>query len=301
MIASKRNYTMPTIVAIGAHHDDVELRSGGTLAKYVAKGWKVVYAVATASPHYYPWPQEIESGRFHSHEEIIELRKKEAKCGAGILGISDVNFFDFKCLYWYKDSTLDRRYLDGHNTTSEEFQYLNERLPGREFIVTAAACPAAVDCISNFLTEKAADVVLTHFPDDAHGEHYATAALVCTSVRQLNKTGYKIKLYAWEQGGAGNLTTSFAPSHFVDITKTIDLKCEALMSFVSQFEDHNPKMFADRARQKAIEYGRLVGMKYAEAFMLFQVPSVSQMHVHLAPTYNANNAKHELEDNVLPS
>ncbi len=285
---------MPTIVAIGAHFDDVELRSGGTLAKHIAEGWNVVYAVATTTPHYFPWPEETASETYRSNDEVIKLRKEESRRGAALLGISDVNFFDFKSLYWYKDSTLDRRYFDGHNTTVEEFRHLNEHLPGREFIVTAAACPAAREFICNFLTGKKADVVLTHFPDDAHWEHYATAALVCTCVRRLDKAGRKIKLYAWEQGGMGNLATSFAPTHFVDITETIDLKCEALMSFTSQFENHDPKMFADRARKKAKKYGAMTGMKYAEPFMLFQVPAASLMDVHVAPTYNANNARHGL-------
>jgi LmbE family N-acetylglucosaminyl deacetylase len=285
---------MPAIVAIGAHFDDVELRSGGTLARYAAEGWNVVYAVATTTPHYFPWPGEIASRTYRSNEEIVNLRKEESRRGASILGIPDVNFFDFKSLYWYREGTVDRRYFDGHNTTMEEFRYLNEHVPGREFIMTASHCPAAVDFLGDFLKEKKADIVLTHFPDDAHWEHYATASLVCTCVRRLDEAGRKMKLYAWEQGGAGNLTTSFAPSHFVDITGTIDLKCEALMSFTSQFEDHDPTMFAERARKKAREYGALAGMDYAEPFMLFQVPPVSHMDLHLAPTYSAVNARHGL-------
>lgn len=285
---------MPTIVAIGAHHDDVELRSGGTLAKYAGQGWRVVYAVAATTPHYFPWPGEAATGTYRSNEEIIELRKEESRRGAAILGITEVDFFDFKSLYWYKEKSVERRYFDGHGTTMAEFDYLTGQVPGREFIVTASHCPAAVKRLCDFLDEKKADVVLTHFPDDAHWEHYATANLVCTCVRRLAQEGPAIKLYAWEQGGAGNLTASFAPTHFVDIAGTMDLKCEALMSFVSQFADHNPQMFVDRARKKAKEYGAMAGMEYAEPFMLFQVPALSQMDVYVPPTYNAERAGHGL-------
>jgi LmbE family N-acetylglucosaminyl deacetylase len=203
---------MPTVVAIGAHHDDVELRCGGTLARYAAEGWRVVYAVATTTPHYCPWPEETAAGTCRSNEDVIELRKEESRRGAAALGVSDVSFLDFKSLYWYTDGTHERRYLDGCNTTTEEFRHLNERLPGREFIVTASRCRAAVEFLGGFLTDKEADVVLTHFPDDAHWEHYATAVLVCTCVRRLAEAGRAMKLYAWEHGGAGNLTTSFAPT-----------------------------------------------------------------------------------------
>lgn len=281
---------MSTIVAIGAHHDDVELRSGGTLAKYVKMGWHVEYVVATTTPHYNPWPDEIASNTYRSNEDILNLRNEESQKGASALGISNVTFFDFKSEYWYKEGTMNRRYLDGHQSTDKEFKYLNEELPGREFIVSASNCPIAIEFVSNFLAEKEADIVLTHFPDDGHWEHFATANLVCQAVRQLAKDGRSIKFYAWEQGGEGNLTTSFSPTNFVDISETIDLKCESLMSFVSQFSDHNPEMFAIRARKKAKEYGSLVGMEYAEPFMEFQVPRPSHMDIQIPVTYDASKA-----------
>ena len=284
---------MGTMVAIGAHHDDVELRCGGTLAKYVRLGWDVAYVVATTTPHYYPWPEEEASGSFRSNAEAIELRKDESRCGASVLGITDVSFLDFKSLYWYKQGTLDRRYLDGHGTTIDEFRYLDQDLPGREYIVTAANCPAAVDFLCDFLAEKKPDVVLTHFPDDCHWEHYSTALFVGTAVRRLLEAGAKIKLYGWEQGSAGNLTTSFAPSRFVDISETIDTKCESLMCFVSQLPDHDPSTYAIRARKRAKEYGAMFGVEYAEPFMAYQLPQVSHMDVRVAPTYSPQNAEAE--------
>ncbi len=285
---------MPTIIAVGAHHDDVELRSGGTLANYVRKGWNVVYAVAATTPHYHPWPGEQESGVYQSNDSVIELRKKEARRGAALLGVSDVNFFDFKSQYWYEEGTHNRRYFDGRCSTAEEFRYLTEKLPGREFIVSAHRCPAALEFLCDFLLKKNADIVLTHFPDDAHWEHYATALLVCTAVRKLAASGRKIKLYAWEQGGMGGMTPSFAPTHFENISETIDIKCKALTSFISQFSDHDPKMFSDRARKKAKEYGTMAGMEYAEPFVQFQVPAVSHMEVSVSCRYNAEKAAHEL-------
>ena len=40
------------MVAIGSHHDDVEIGAGGTIAKYIQNGWRVLYVVATTTPHY---------------------------------------------------------------------------------------------------------------------------------------------------------------------------------------------------------------------------------------------------------
>ena len=285
---------MRTIVAIGAHHDDVEVRCGGTLAKYIRQGWKAVYAVATTTPHYFPFPEEIASGKIRTNSEIIELRKSECRQAAAILGITDLNFFGFKSLYWYEEGTVNRRFLDGRGTTVEDFKYLMEKLPGREFIVTASHCPAAVEFLCDFLDGHKADVVLTHGPDDAHWEHYATALLVRAAAQKLAARGRKVDLYAWEPGGAGTMTMGFAPTHYVDISETIDLKCRSVACFTSQFEDHDAGLFARRARKKAADYGARAGMQYAEAFVRFQVMDLSQMDVNLPVAYDARKAAREL-------
>lgn len=282
---------MPTVVALGAHHDDVEVRAGGTLARYAAEGWTVVYVVVTTTPYYCPWPDEVAAGRFKSNEDVIAMRKAEARRGAEILGASSVHFFDFKSQYWYEAGDPKLHYLDGHDTTIEDFRRLSEDLPGRkEFISTAAQCQAAIDFLSGFLAEHQADLVLTHVPDDGHWEHYATANFAARSVRQLARSGRAPRLYAWEQGSLGNLTTSFAPTHFVDISTSIDRKCEALLSFPSQFPDHDSSHFADEARVRARAYGKLIGVEYAEPFMAFQVPMVGQGELVLPATYDVGRA-----------
>ncbi|MBN1671757.1 MAG: PIG-L family deacetylase [Kiritimatiellae bacterium] len=283
---------MKTLIAIGAHHDDVELRCGGTLAKYVNDGWHVVYVVATTTPHYALWPEETESGRCRSNAEVIELRKAESRRGAAALGVTEVEFFDFKSLYWYKDGTHDRRYFDGHALSVEEFRYLNERAPGREFIVSATHCPAAMAFLRDFLRERAADIVLTHFPEDAHWEHYATGAFVAAAVRELVAEGAAIELYAWEP--AGRNLRAFAPTHFEDITATLEAKCRAVAGFTSQFKElRGPEadLWLDWVRNRAREYGALAGVPCAEPFMRFDVEAHPKKGVRLAETYDAARAK----------
>lgn len=287
---------MKTIISIGAHHDDVELRSGGTLAKYVARGWRVVYAVATTTPHYSPWPEEERSGRYRSNNEIIALRKEEATRGAQALGISEVHFLDFKSLYWYKEGTVERLRPDGIQCTSRELRYLEEEIPGREFIVHAHFVPAAVSFLRDFLRRHHADIVLTHGPDDGHYEHYATSRFVFQAVRGLADEGRKIRCFAWEPGGADSLVNGFAPTHFVDIAETIDLKCKALEGFRSQFADHDTSYFVERARARAKAYGAIAGLEYAEPFMRFKHDvQGAGMEVLLPETYDASRAVRGLD------
>ncbi len=260
-----------TILSVGAHHDDVELRAGGTLAKYAKEGSKIIYAVASTTPHYYPAPADAESVEFLSNNEVISLRKKEAEKGAEIIGADEAHFFDFKSMYWYKNNTADRVYLDGISCASRHLRYLEEEIPGREFMVSAHRVEAAVGFMADFIREKEVDIVLTHSPDDCHWEHYAAANLMLQAARKLKKDGTSVSLYGWEFGGAGSLCFGFHPSRFEDITGTIDVKCRALSVFKSQFHDHNPEMFIRRARTRAAAYGRLCGFEYAEPFTDFNV------------------------------
>ncbi len=257
------------ILAVGAHQDDIELRAGGTLARFAGEGHEVIYAVASTTPHYPPMSGNGCQAEILSNHEIIDMRKGEASKGAGIIGASEVHFFDFKSLYWYREGTCERVYLDGVNCTSEDLGYLEEQIPGREFLVSAHRVESAVRFVADFIEKKKADIVLTHSADDCHWEHYSTANLILSAVRRLEQNGLSRGLFGWEFGGMGTLHHSFFPGRFEDITGTIDIKCRALEVFKSQFKDRDPSMFPERARARAKYYGNLCGYAYAEPFVEF--------------------------------
>ena len=73
-----------TILAVGAHPDDIELGCGGTLSKYKELGCKVYGLVVTAG----------EAGKPRSNGKAD--RKKEAREGALILGLDDLWVCDFR-------------------------------------------------------------------------------------------------------------------------------------------------------------------------------------------------------------
>jgi LmbE family N-acetylglucosaminyl deacetylase len=66
-----------SVLAVGAHPDDIEILCGGTLAKYAQKGVKVSMAVSTdgAAGHMVIPPKEL-----------AEIRHAEAKASAAIIG-----------------------------------------------------------------------------------------------------------------------------------------------------------------------------------------------------------------------
>lgn len=66
------------IAAVCAHPDDIEMLCGGTMIKYVQKGYKVTFIVVTNG--------EVGSPTL-SNKEIAKIRYKEAKEGAKIIGV----------------------------------------------------------------------------------------------------------------------------------------------------------------------------------------------------------------------
>lgn len=286
---------MGTILAVGAHHDDIEIRAGGTLAKYIDMGWKVIYAVACTTPYYFPSGAPLASNR-----EVIDLRKSEARAGADVLGVTpdNVHFFDYRSLYWYKEGTYEVEYFDGINNGSTEFhRYMEELIPGRGLVVSAHRCKNEVQFLAKFIADQGCDIVLTHHPDDGHWEHYAVARLVFAALLAGSEAGRQVLGYAWDPGAAMPIIGSFAPTHFEDISATLERKCASLLCFPSQFADHDPTPFAVRARDQAGHYGRLAGLDFAEAFvpMNLQKKGVGMAGgISLPETYSLRKVRHSL-------
>ena len=75
-----------TIVAFGAHPDDIEIGCGGALLQALANGHKAINVVMTSG--------EAGSDRIPPGQ-LAPLREKEAGQAAALLGIGDVHFLGF--------------------------------------------------------------------------------------------------------------------------------------------------------------------------------------------------------------
>jgi len=74
-----------TILAMGAHPDDMELEAGGTLAKFAKKGYDVYLLILTSGGY-----TDI-NGKTYIDEEL----RNEAKEATKILGIKDIMFLSY--------------------------------------------------------------------------------------------------------------------------------------------------------------------------------------------------------------
>ncbi len=112
--------------------------------------------------------------------------------------------------------------------------------------------------IRGILREERPDLVITHWPIDAHRDHRATSLLVYDA---WLGSGKSFALF-YTEAMTGAQTQAFAPTHYVDVTAVEPRKRQACFAHASQdpaeFYAHHEKMHAFR--------GLEAGCALAEAF-----------------------------------
>lgn len=85
---------------IGPHPDDIEIGAGATAAKLAADGKKVCFLICIDGRY-----GDGNAPEDMTRKELIQLRQKEARHAAKVLGVSDVRFLDL-CDGGYYDSNV---------------------------------------------------------------------------------------------------------------------------------------------------------------------------------------------------
>ncbi|MGB8767355.1 MAG: PIG-L family deacetylase [Nitrososphaeraceae archaeon] len=203
-----------TIIAFGAHPDDLEIGMGGTIAKLSAMGYNVQPVIATL-------PNFVKS-------DTKEGRKSESKLAAKVMGCKSPIFLDL----------------------SPEQMVFGRKL---------------VTLIDSLITEHKPDSVFTQWYGDSHQDHQILTSSVISACRNQNN------LFMYETTIPGGITeNSFRPQLFVDITKTIDIKKNALECFQSQFIRCG-EIWIPAVIGRCSYRGYQVDAKYAEAFEVVKV------------------------------
>lgn len=160
---------------VGPHPDDIEIGAGATAAKLTAAGKKVCFLVCT-------------DGRFGSAEiepqELVPLRRQEARASASALGVKDVRFLPFSDGGFYDARELvsalakavgdvkpDVIFAPDHCVTSEcHIDHLNTGRAAAEIACFApyarlmaehGAEPAPVKALAYYMTAKPNSYVKT--------------------------------------------------------------------------------------------------------------------------------------------
>lgn len=194
-----------SILAIGAHPDDIELGCGGTLVKHVMAGDTVTMMVVTKG--------EVGPG-------ATPLRVAEQGRAAVVLGVSR--------FIWCTG-------IGDCRVSLKELSLVHQ--------------------IEAAIRESGATVIYTHAENDSHQDHRAVALCTLGAARKVPT------VLAYGAPSA----TRFSPTHYVDISDTLDKKVEALLCHASQVEA-SEMVSASRVRSSAEHYGHACRTAFAEAF-----------------------------------
>lgn len=237
------------ILVIAAHPDDIEFGVAGSVAKWVQEGADVTYVLIT-------------DGSAGSNEPGIDLkalakqREQEQLQAAAAVGVTDVRFLR------YKDGTLQ--------PTMELRRDLTR--------IIREVKPFRVVC-QDPSTIYAGDNYINHPDHRAAGEAATYATFPSAETRpifmELLDEGlepHKVsELY---------LNLSMHPTHYVDITATMDKKIASLRPHISQLGegDDLENGALKFIKERNAESGERVGVDYAEFFKVMILQRANEEH-----------------------
>ena len=221
------------VIAIAVHPDDAELSVAGTLIKAKKAGKKIGII-------------DLTRGELGSRG-TAETRDEEAKTSAKVLGL---------------DVRVNLGLPDGFIDNSKESQLL----------------------IIEQLRKYQPDVVLINAVSDRHPDHgkagvLAKDACYLAGLLKIETMDAGEAQKPWRPNSVYHYIQDYyhKPDFVIDITAEIDQKIEAIKSFKTQFYDgkeEGPKTpisgedFFHFLKGRWADYGRYIGVKYGEGFML---------------------------------
>ena len=226
------------LLAIGPHPDDVELTSGGTLLKMAEEGYRTGILDLTQG----------ETGT----RGTPAARLREAARAAKILRVK------IRQNLGLPDARLE---------THEEYK----------------------KAIAAVIRELQPRTVILPYWDGRHPDHYIAARLGYEACFLAGLKNYPLEgqafrpfkiLYAAAYAEA-------RPTFAVDITKQFQTRRRAILAYASQFrppfKDRRSRVYLpldeleDRMNHQARHYGRMIGVKYAEGFVVKEVMRVDDV------------------------
>jgi LmbE family N-acetylglucosaminyl deacetylase len=220
-------------LVVFAHPDDAEFMCGGTVAAWAREGTEVHYCVVTDGS-----AGSNEPGV--TREQMIPIREREQRAAARILGVSSVSFLGFR------DGELEVT-LDTRRAVTRVVRRVRPD-------VIVAPDPSRLWSGSGYVN---------------HWDHKQAGTLaLCAVMPDAPSRPQFPELLdeGLEPFEVPSLWLSAEePDTYVDITKTLDLKLEALRAHASQGGEEAEEWVRERAR----ELGAQGGMEYAEAFRAF--------------------------------
>lgn len=248
------------VMVVGAHADDVEINAGGTLSKYLNKGYELTYVMATnnmSGGFNMLKPDGSREAKKLPLREIMPIRKRECDIAAKALGTIPIHLDHPQRHYRADDlAVVELRY--GNPRPNE----VPDDVPS---ILTAHEDPASRQRLKELILKKQPECVFTHGIADINMEHVGTAILVTRSFLEAVDEGYSGSLLHWREGYTflGEANTRW--DTYIDYSGHVDRKMELIGMHNCQMPHWQQPNFGHRVR--ANDFGAACGCEAAELFV----------------------------------
>ncbi len=225
-----------SVLGVAAHADDLDFMASGTVATWAEQGAEIYYLILTNG----------NKGTADTHadqNELSELRRQEQRDAAKILGVKDVFFCD------YEDGKLSAD-LD---VKRDIVRYIRKLKP--EAVIT-------VDPTMLYVAER-------NFIN--HSDHRAAGLATIDAIYPMARDHLNLpELYNDEHLQPHKVKTVYLvhfgqESCFVDISKTLQKKIDAIAAHTSQVDDM--QKISEDMTKNAKTLGNIIGTDYAEGFI----------------------------------
>lgn len=222
-----------TVLIIAAHPDDEVLGCGGSAARFAREGHDIHIAIlGEGATARFP-------GRDQADRGSVELLQRRSQEVADLLGSKE------RILRGLPDNRLDT-------------------LPLLD----------VVKIIEEIIDRLKPEVVYTHHAGDLNIDHTIVHRATLTATRPLPGSSVR-EIYAYEVPSSTDwafqqLTPSFHPNVFVDISNTLAAKIEAMKLYETETNPFPHPRSADAIKAAAHRWGSVVGCEAAEAFQLIR-------------------------------
>lgn len=222
---------MKRILVVAAHPDDEVLGCGGTIAKLSAQN--DVYTLILG--------EGVTSRDKSKREKVDELRS-----------INEDIFVANKIL--------------------RAKQVFIENLPDNRFDTIPLL--EIIKIVEKYIKKIDPEIVFTHHKGDLNIDHRITFDAVLTACRPLENNSVN-KILSFEvpsstEWNSYTIINSFNPTVFEDISRTIDIKLDAMSAYKNEVRLNPHPRSLEKIKALAEVRGADSGMNYAEAFMLIR-------------------------------
>ena len=219
------------VLVISPHADDETIGMGGTIARFASEGHDVIVAVMTGHGEEEPHPLW--------HRSTWDTIRGEAREAYRVLGVKQVIFEEIPAV-----TVADQPVWKLNDTTARVIETIGP------------------------------DVLYVPFPLDLHKDHREIFHSFSVAWRPCTESGRKIReIYAYEtlsetHWNVPYVEGGFLPNVWVDISKYLEQKLEAVKCFASQIRESPDPRSLEAVRALAVWRGSQMGMKAAEAFVM---------------------------------